>query len=83
MIKALKNNIIVKPYKKPVPKSGIMLPESYTAQTYGHVVSIGSEVKTFKLKDFVFFTLHGGKRFTYKDQEYIRFKEDEVYAVIE
>lgn len=84
MIKAIKDNIIVKPNPPKEQSFGVIIPESSRkAESVGLVVSVGNEIKSLKTNDFVFFTLFSGNRFTHNDEEYIKFKEHEVYAVFE
>lgn len=84
MIQAIKDTVIVKPMKPRDSEGNIFIPSAHRkTESLGHVVSVGNEIKTLKPNDFVFFTLHGGKRFHYQNEEYIRFKDHEVYAVIE
>ena len=84
MVKPTKNNIVVDPtdvLRK--TKSGLELPDREKRASEGVVVAVGSDVKTIKIKDYVFFSefIVNGREIKQDNKLYIVLKEDDILAI--
>ena len=82
---AVEDKVIVeKLEKETTTASGLIIPSTAEKepQTYGKVLSVGSEVNGIKEGDIVIAAKHGGQAFMLNDKTCICYMVKEIYAII-
>lgn len=85
MIKALSDKIIVEFLKREITKGGIIVPEQaiIDPQGYGKVLSVGEEVTTIKVGDFIVCHPMGGMDMVFDKKIFKVLKYEEIYGILE
>ena len=85
MIKATSDKVIVEFLKREITKGGIIVPEQaiIDPQGYGKVLSVGEEVTTIEIGEYIVFHPMGGMDMVFEKKLFKVLKYDEVYGIIE
>lgn len=85
MIKAMADKVIVEFLKREITKGGIIVPEQaiIDPQGYGKVISVGDQVTTIKVGDFLVFHPMGGMDMVFDKKIFKVLKYEEIYGIIE
>jgi chaperonin GroES len=84
-LEALGNRVLVEvAAPETMTAGGIIIPESKVEKqtNKGKVVSVGTDVKTIKLNDFVFFNKFTGTELDFEKFKYLSLKIEDIYAVV-
>ena len=84
-LEALGNRVLVEvSAPETMTAGGIIIPESKVEKqtNKGKVVSVGSDVKTIKTNDFVFFNKFTGTELDFEKFKYLALKIEDIYAVV-
>lgn len=82
MIRPLGNNLLIKPFKEEVTKSGIILQPDKKRKSEGEIIAIGAETE-LKVGQRVVYTEFGGKEIKVDGEEYEVINYNDILAVYE
>ncbi len=85
-IKAVHEQVLLKPYKEPKAESVLIIPDSAKeADSYYEVVNVGSEVAplSYGVEDIVICNPYAGRKLLHDGQEYLLTHYENILAVVE
>lgn len=83
MIEAKNEHVVVMSLERQKTSGGLIIPAvGVDPQSYGRVISVGDEVKSYKKEDIIIFHTNGGQVIVFEDKMLRVLKENEIYGVL-